>query len=115
MKGRIQPSNNHAAVTARIMHPHAKLWFGSKEKLRNYIQNGAPSKNWSASKVQQTAHLRINAFFLCNTCFFPAAAHVPDFFGPETPPFRPRYGPDTATGVHFSKNSTAKGWHCLKK
>ena len=61
-------------------------------------------KNWSRS----------NAFFSCDTCFFPAT-HVSKGFGPDTAPIRPRYGPDTATEVHFSKNSTAKGWHFLKK
>ena len=79
------------------------------------IQNGATTKNWSRS----------NAFFSCDTCFFPAT-HVSKVFGPDTAPIRPRYGPDTApirprygpdtaTEVHFSKNSTAKGLHFLKK
>ena len=41
--------------------------------------------------------------------------HVSKGFGPDTAPPRARYVPDTATEVHFSKNSTAKGWHFLKK
>ena len=59
--------------------------YGSKEKLRNYIQNGATTKNWSRS----------NAFFSCDTCFFPAM-HVSKGFGPDTAPIRPRHGPDTS-------------------
>ena len=49
------------------------------------IQNGATTKNWSRS----------NAFFSCDTCFFPAT-HVSKVFGPDTAPIRSRYGPDTA-------------------
>ena len=84
MKGCIQSSNSHVAVAPWITQPHAKLLF-EREKLRNYIQNGATTKNWSRS----------NAFFSCDTCFFPAM-HVSKGFGPDTAPIRPRYGPDTA-------------------
>ena len=61
--------------------------YCSKEKLRNYIQNGATTKNWSRSNPMH--------FFSCDTCFFPAT-HVSKVFGPDTAPIRCRYGPDTA-------------------
>ena len=83
MKGCIQSSNSHVAVALWITQPHAKLLF-EREKLRNYIQNGATTKNWSRS----------NAFFSCDTSFFPAM-HVSKGFGPDTVPIRPRYGPAT--------------------
>ena len=76
MKGCIQSSNSHVAVAPWITQPHAKLLF-EREKLRNYIQNGATTKNWSRS----------NAFFSCDTCFFPAM-HVSKGFGPDTAPIR---------------------------
>jgi len=53
-------------------------------------------------------------FFPAIHVFFPAT-HVSKVFGPDTAPIWSRYGPDTATEVHFSKNSTAKGWYFFEK
>ena len=64
-----------------------------RRKLRNYIQNGATTKNWSRSKAQQR-HIW-ECIFSCDAGFFPAT-HVSKVFGPDTAPIRPRYGPDTA-------------------
>ena len=103
--------------------------------MRNYC-----SKEKNCGTIFKTVQLRKTGqdpmHFFLRYMFFPAM-HVSKGFGPDTAPIRPRYGPDTApirprygpdtappraryvpdtaTEVHFSKNSTAKGWHFFKK
>lgn len=81
--------------------------------MRNYC-----SKEKNCGTIFKTVQLRKTGqdpmHFFLRYMFFPAM-HVSKGFGPDTAPPRARYVPDTATEVHFSKNSTAKGWHFLKK
>ena len=89
--------------------------------MRNYC-----SKEKNCGTIFKTVQLRKTGqdpmhfflrymFFFLQCMFLKVLAPIRPRYGPDTAPPRARYVPDTATEVHFSKNSTAKGWHFLKK